>query len=197
MAAIGGGSLAAGGWGMAGGAMVLGGAVVAPVLAVAGIAYALHGSKALKNAQEVKQQVADAITKMDQAKEQLLKVDQYAKNIMTELEKVYVVFNEYFDLLKDINEIIKQGDMEKIKTISSTANLYIQNGVALAAIMAKLISTPLFKVKRDFEGEIILGSDNNPQIQTDENGMQILDKARLDRALETASEDFDLFKNPR
>lgn len=113
MAAIGGGSLAAGGWGMAGGAMVLGGAVVAPVLAVAGIAYALHGSKALKNAQEVKQQVADAITKMDQAKEQLLKVDQYAKNIMTELEKVYVVFNEYFDLLKDINEIIKQGDMEK------------------------------------------------------------------------------------
>lgn len=63
--------------------------------------------------------------------------------------------------------------------------------------MAKLISTPLFKVKRDFEGEIILGSDNNPQIQTDENGMQILDKARLDRALETASEDFDLFKNPR
>ena len=53
MAAIGGGSLAAGGWGMAGGAMVLGGAVVAPVLAVAGIAYAIHGSKALKNAKNV------------------------------------------------------------------------------------------------------------------------------------------------
>ncbi|WP_120430537.1 chemotaxis protein [Acinetobacter baylyi] len=196
MAAIGGGSLATGGWGMAGGAMVLGGAVVAPLLAVAGIAYAIHGSKALENAEEAKQQVAEAINKMMKAEEQLLRVDQYAQAIIDELEKVYVVFNEYFDLLKDINTVIKQGDLEEIKAITPTANLYIQNGITLAAIMAKLISTPLFKVERDFEGTVILGNDNTPQIRVDENGMQILDKARLDRALEVSSKDLDLFKNP-
>lgn len=197
MAAIGGGSLATGGWGMAGGAMVLGGAVVAPVLAVAGIAYAIHGSKALENAQEVKQQVTDAIDKMDKAKEQLFRVDQYAQKIVSELERIYVIFQEYFELLNDVNEIVKDGDEEKIRNLSDTANLYIQNGITLAAIMAKLISTPLFKVKKDFDGKVILGNDNTPQIQVDENGMQILDKAKLDQALEIASEDFDLFKNSR
>ena len=53
MAAIGGGSLAAGGWGMAGGAMVLGGAVVAPLIAIAGWAYDSHAEKALNNAIKV------------------------------------------------------------------------------------------------------------------------------------------------
>ncbi|EPF90627.1 MULTISPECIES: hypothetical protein [Acinetobacter] len=197
MAAIGGGSLAAGGWGMAGGAMVLGGAVVAPVLAVAGIAYAIHGSKALENAQDVKQQIADAVDKMDKAKEQLFRVEQYAQKIASELERIYVIFQEYFELLKDVNEIVKNGDEEKIRNLTATANLYIQNGIILAAIMAKLISTPLFKVKRDFEGGAILGNDNLPQIQVDADGIQILDKARLDKALETASEDFYNFKNPR
>jgi len=176
---------------------VLGGAVVAPVLAVAGIAYAIHGSKALENAQDVKQQIADAVDKMDKAKEQLFRVEQYAQKIASELERIYVIFQEYFELLKDVNEIVKNGDEEKIRNLTATANLYIQNGIILAAIMAKLISTPLFKVKRDLEGGAILGNDNLPQIQVDADGIQILDKARVDKALETASEVFYNFKNSR
>lgn len=46
LAAIGGGALSAGGLGIAGGTAILGAAVAAPVLAVAGWAYANHGEEA-------------------------------------------------------------------------------------------------------------------------------------------------------
>lgn len=194
MAAIGGGSLAAGGWGMAGGAMVLGGAVLAPVLAVAGIAYAIHGSKALKNAHDVKSQLDNAVDKMQKAKKQLSRVQDYAHRIQFALEDIYEVFKSYFETLKLINEIVKQGDVEKINAISAEVSLIIENGIACAAIMADMISTPLFKVKKDDKGVVLLDTDGNPQIQTDQDGMQILDKEGIESTLAGADGTFDEFK---
>ena len=81
MAAIGGGSLAAGGWGMAGGAMVLGAAAAAPILAVAGLAYALHAEKALANAEEQSKEVNKALEKMDLAEARLNKITNYIQRI--------------------------------------------------------------------------------------------------------------------
>lgn len=197
MAAIGGGSLAAGGWGMAGGAMVLGGAVLAPVLAVAGIAYAIHGSKALENARDVRDKVEDAVDKMHKARNQLSKMQDYAHRIRFALDDIYEVFQGYFEELKYINEIIKQKDEEKMAGIASITISIIENGLACAAIMASLISTPLFKVKKDNLGTVILGSDDNPQIETDESGMQILDKEGVEAALEAADKTFVDFKKEK
>ncbi len=103
-------ALAAGGWGMAGGAMVLGGAVVAPVLAVAGIAYAIHGSKALDKARDIRY---EKLTKLLQ-KWRLHKSSYCESNLMynriyNELTKIYSVFNLYFEKLKEINQILKRG----------------------------------------------------------------------------------------
>ncbi|HRO78697.1 MAG TPA: chemotaxis protein [Acinetobacter towneri] len=190
MAAIGGGSLAAGGWGMAGGAMVLGGAVAAPILAVAGIAYAIHGSNALKNAQDIRNQIDRVVPKMINARNQLVRVRHYANKIEAELSKIYDVFSLYFQKLQEINQIIKQGDEEKIKEISAEVNLYIQNGVSLAAIMAKLISTPLFKVKKDVNGKVLTDKNGMPEILVDGAGMQVLDVDGLDYILEETSQDF-------
>lgn len=193
MAAIGGGSLAAGGWGMAGGAMVLGSAVIAPILAIGGIAYALHGAKALKEANKVQQEVDDAVRKMMTARSQLRNVDNYANQITSILDKIYIVFTKYFKSLQYMNEIIKQGDEQKILDISDEVSLYIQNGMACAAIMAKLISTPLFKVKTTIYGDVLIDSSGVPKIETDENGMQVLDKQGLDSALKHANNDFQTF----
>ncbi|WP_266126005.1 chemotaxis protein [Acinetobacter bereziniae] len=190
MAAIGGGSLAAGGWGMAGGAMVLGGAVVAPVLAVAGIAYAMHGSKALENAIDVKKEVELAVLKMTVAKDQLIRVQRYSSSIKLHLETIYTIFSLYFEKLKDVNEIVKQGDEAKIRAISEEANLYIQNGISLAAIMAKLISTPLFKVKKDKDGKVFTDDHGVPEIMTDKDGMQVLDIEGLEEALKQTGQNF-------
>ncbi len=193
MAAIGGGSLAAGGWGMAGGAMVLGGAVLAPVLAVAGIAYAMHGSKALENARDVRGKIDDAVEKMHQAKKQLSRMQDYAHRIQFVLEDIYEVFQGYFEVLKIINEIVRQGNKEKIEGVWSEANLIIQNGMACAAIMANLISTPLFKVKKD-ESNAVLLNEGVPEIETDANGMQVLDIEGLDKALTMTDTEFADFK---
>lgn len=190
MAAIGGGSLAAGGWGMAGGAMVLGGAVVAPVLAVAGIAYAIHGSKALDKARDIRYEVDQAVTKMEIAQEQLLRVQSYADRIYNELTKIYSVFNLYFEKLKEINQILKEGNQEKIHRISEETITCIENGISLAAIMAKMISTPLFKVKQDNKGKPILDKDGNAEILVDEHGMQVLDHQGLEKVLKETHEGF-------
>ena len=195
MAAIGGGSLAAGGWGMAGGAMVLGGAVVAPVLAVAGIAYAIHGSKALKNAKNVEDEVDNAVSKMAMAQAQLIKVKKYSDRINAELNKIYQVFTLYFEKLKEINEIVKTGDEQKIISISKDTNMYIQNGMSLAAIMANLISTPLFKVKRNVHGDVFTDKDGNPEILVDDSGMQVLDVDGLENALKQTHEGFNEIGN--
>lgn len=199
MAAIGGGSLAAGGWGMAGGAMVLGGAVLAPVLAVAGIVYAMHGSKALENARDVRDEVEGAVEKMHLAKNQLSKVQDYAHRIQFALQDIYQVFQEYFERLEGVNNIIQQYTDEeerakKIKEVYPDVALWIGNGRALAAIMANLISTPLFKVKKD-ENNAVLLNKGVPEIETDANGMQVLDIEGLDKALNTTDTDFAAKKN--
>lgn len=195
MAAIGGGSLAAGGWGMAGGAMVLGAAVIAPVVAVGGIAYGIHGAKALKKAQEIRVEVGDAIKKMHLADKQLSSVQNYSNRITLELNKIYKIFNEYFDKLKVINEIVRKGDADEILNISEEANLYIQNGVGLAAIMAKIISTPLFKLKTKADGKVFTDKNGAPEIVTDSNGLQILDKAGLEEMLTQSKNEINAFKN--
>lgn len=195
MAAIGGGSLAAGGWGMAGGAMVLGAAVIAPVLAVGGIAYGLHGAKALKKAQEIRVEVNDAIKKMHLAEKQLSSVQNYSSRITLELEQIYKIFNEYFDKLKAINEVIKKGNTEEISNISKETALYIQNGMSLAAIMAKIISTPLFKLKTNVDGKIFTDKNGAPEISTDSNGLQILDKVGLDEMLAQSKDETKTFTN--
>lgn len=191
MAAIGGGSLAAGGWGMAGGAMVLGGAVVAPVLAVAGIAYAIHGAKALDNARDIRYEVDQAVSKMETAQDQLIRVQSYADRIKAELTKIYEVFSLYFEKLKDINEIVKTGNEEKILSISQETNICIQNGMSLAAIMAKLISTPLFKVKRNTHGDVFTDKDGQPEILVDKSGMQVLDQEGIEKVLKETHEGFN------
>lgn len=190
MAAIGGGSLAAGGWGMAGGAMVLGGAVIAPVLAVAGIAYAIHGSKALDKARDIRYEVDQAIEKMDIAKEQLIRVESYADQIFYALTTIYEVFNLYFEKLREINEIIKIGDEERVNSISEETIICIQNGISLAAIMAKLISTPLFKLKRNSHGDVFTDKEGQPEILLDEYGMQVLDHEGIEEALKESHEGF-------
>ncbi|MGB2747751.1 MAG: hypothetical protein WBC34_06080, partial [Thiofilum sp.] len=154
MAAIGGGSLATGGWGMAGGAMVLGAAVVAPILAIAGWAYAFHGAKALENAHKYQAEVASILLKMSKANAHLLKVDEYATRMETSLLKMDEVFQLYFDKLVELNAYIKVGNKDAAKNLIGAAQFYIENGIALAAIMASIISQPLFKVKKDTEGKV-------------------------------------------
>lgn len=129
--------------------------------------------------------------KMAMAQAQLIKVKKYSDRINAELNKIYQVFTLYFEKLKEINEIVKTGDEQKIISISKDTNMYIQNGMSLAAIMANLISTPLFKVKRNVHGDVFTDKDGHPEILVDDSGMQVLDVDGLENALKQIHEGFN------
>lgn len=192
MAAIGGGSLAAGGWGMAGGAMVLGAVAVAPILVVAGLAYALHAEKALTNAGEQSNKVNEALEKMNLAEVRLNKITNYIQRINLSLTSINNTFIEYFDALKAIHQtIIKRHQGENISIDESKECLQkIDNGYALAAIMTEVITTPIFKPQVDEDGKAVI-KDGQVQFDTDEDGGSVLNETILDSVLSEQSKKYD------
>lgn len=188
MAAIGGGSLAAGGWGMAGGAMVLGGAVVAPILAIAGWAYASHAEKALENAQKVRSEVNSAIQKMNLASEHLEKTREYVVSIYSILNAQFKVFAPYLTKLVAVNNAMERNKKDgkpNMSGVDKDVINVIENGYKLANIMTDLITTPLFRPKLNKDQEAII-VNGVIEIQTDSNGLQKLNNEKLDEQLETA-----------
>lgn len=188
MAAIGGGSLAAGGWGMAGGAMVLGGAVVAPILAIAGWAYANHAEKALDNAQKIRSEVSSAVKKMELAQKHLIKTKEYVVSIYDVLAAQFKIFEPYLLDLIDTDKKIKQNKAmgrANLEGVSENIIKTIENGYKLAAIMTHLITTPLFKPQLNDKQEAVI-TDGVIQIQTDSNGLQVLNQDALEKQLNIA-----------
>ncbi|HFI8538431.1 TPA: chemotaxis protein [Escherichia coli] len=192
MAAIGGGSLAAGGMGMAGGAMVLGTAVAAPLIAIAGWAYDRHATKALENAHQCACDVARAVKKMNLAREHFAKVNQYVDEILAALNRMHAVFiKHYFEPLKSMHSVItEQQDI----SVSDEVIVLIDHGYSLAAIMTDIITTPLFKPRKQENGEAVI-KDNVIEMETDDNGMNVINKDELDDVLASSVVKFDDFSS--
>lgn len=188
LAAIGGGSLATGGLGMAGGTAILGAAVAGPVLAIAGWAYDSHGDEALKNARKADREVDAAVTKLENALQQLSKAEDYAFDINDVLKAVYKQFEDYFEHLKQVNRHIEDVRSRKLDPQTEMAKLggailrLINNGYALAAILVDLITTPLFRVK-EVNGNVVKDKNGVPVMATDADGSMILNNNQLDQQL--------------
>ncbi|MDY5105958.1 MAG: chemotaxis protein [Actinobacillus minor] len=178
MAAIGGGSIAAGGFGMAGGAAILGGVVAAPIALVAGWAYASHAEKKLKGAREYSNQVQKAVDNMRLGRSHLSETEEYANKIHKELNRVYQIFGRYFQDLKNMDTLLRNG--MDINTIAPALIQIIGNGYSLAAILTDVITTPLFKAKKHLTGELVKNSEGTVEFETDDNGMKIINKDEID-----------------
>ncbi|KLV03645.1 chemotaxis protein [Photobacterium aquae] len=189
MAAIGGGSLAAGGFGMAGGAMVLGGVVAAPIIAIAGWVFASHAEEALNDARRARSEVDEALNKMEKGAVQLSMTHIYAEQIYAETHRLYEVFKEYFDSLKAMEQLIKIGT--NLDKVSDDVIQIIQNGYQVAAILTDIITTPLFKPKMDEQGQVVVNADNIVEIETDSEGMQVLNQQAIEQTLIKANADFE------
>lgn len=199
LAAIGGGSLATGGLGIAGGTAILSGAVVAPVLAIAGWSYDKHGEKSLNNANKIKNEVEVAVDKLGRAIEQLEKTETYARWIKHSLLSIYEQFNQYFDSLKDIDTFLqdikgRNADIDKeLAKFNEEILRVIENGYSIAAILVEIITTPIFKIRKD--GQDIAKDENGVVImETDSDGSMILNDTELDKALVTANAKADALK---
>lgn len=190
LAAIGGGSLAAGGLGIAGGTAILGAAVFAPILAIAGWAYDSHASEALKNAKDARIKVDLAIGKLESATTSLASTEVAARQIKSALEELRVNFDRYLDTLEGIDTFIgsvrrfgRDVDEELAKFEDEIMSA-IGNGYALASILTDIISTPLFKVKMK-DGDVVVGPDGMPTMEVDTDGSMILNTEGVRAAVAT------------
>lgn len=195
LAAIGGGALSAGGLGIAGGTAILGAAVAAPVLAIAGWAYASHGEEALKNARKASREVDDIIKKFAIALQFLEKTESYALKVRSSLVNIFIVFNSYFDKLKKINTIIKESKelgsdpVPILDSFSDDVMTSVAHGYAIAAILTDIITTPLFKVKTLPDGKIATDKDGVPVMEKDTEGSFILNAENIDRAIQQGEQE--------
>lgn len=186
LAAIGGGAISAGGLGMAGGTAILGAAVAAPVLAIAGWAYANHGEAALENAKKARREAYSAIDKLVLAIASLAQTEIYALKIRSSITNIYSEFQKYFNQLKAIDRRINDckelglDPDEELNRISPQIMQTIQNGYALAAILTDIITTPLFKLKGNGKE---LDNNGMPILDKNTDGSLILDSASIDKAL--------------
>lgn len=104
LAWLGGGSLAAGGFGMAGGMMALGGIVAGPALAVGGFFLAGKAEEALTEARAYEARVDEAVMQFDLMADTLLALQENANEISTTLEMLVDRFEQVkVDSINDSN----------------------------------------------------------------------------------------------
>jgi len=135
--------------------------------------------------------VRKAIAQMDQAEAHLINVNHYVDSIYHSLVRMHESFERYFDILKATHQKIAAGQKE-INEPESVLRA-IQNGYMLAAIMTDVITTPLFKPVTNAQDEAVINDQGVIELEVDENGINVLNKQALDKALETSDQEYIRF----
>lgn len=193
LAAIGGGSLAVGGLGMAGGTAILGGVVAAPVLAVAGWAFASHAEEALSKAIDIKEEVNQFVTESERSCSYLQETRDYVDKIFNSLEGIRSVFNGYLADLKIVEMAMRSGNSNILNKEGDIVQM-VENGYAIAAILTNIITTPLFKIKEQ-DGIPLIDQDGMPDFATNDNGSKILNKTKMAKVIVDSNYSVDQLRN--
>lgn len=114
---FGGGSLAAGGFGIAGGTLVLGGITAAPALAFAGFALASQGERALTQAEQFSAKVDKAVAELETRRKFLGKVNRRIKELESLLSALDARARMALDELHaETFEVIREQDLRRFQT---------------------------------------------------------------------------------
>ncbi|MDQ0702829.1 hypothetical protein QF043_001621 [Pseudomonas sp. W3I7] len=150
LAWLGGGSLAAGGYGMAGGMMVLGGIVAGPALAIFGHVLGNKGEEALNNARSNMEQ---ARTLRDEA--------ELLAGKLTAIEKVTALANSTFSkissqLRRSVSEMKKVIEHEGVdyRSFSKESKEVVFASVKFAQLIKAMIDTAIL----DKDGNLVLAT---------------------------------------
>ena len=142
LAWLGGGSLAAGGFGMAGGMVVLGGLVAGPAIAITGFVMASKAEEALTKARDYESEVDQAIEKINSMEIVLKGLQANALEMSMTLTKLA----KYFDECKSDVESNEQGAFERLLKCGSALKSVLdtpimeKNGEGLRNLDGKLKS---------------------------------------------------------
>lgn len=135
LAALGGGSLAAGGLGVAGGTAILGGIVAGPALAVLGFAMNSKANANLENARSNRAQAEKAAHEMGLASDACQKISERADMFVDLLGNIHVRFQKFVDQMKDVlidkgTDYSEYGQAEK-DTLAMTLSLAVATKAVL------------------------------------------------------------------
>lgn len=188
LAAIGGGSIASGGFGMAVGAKILGGVVAAPIALAAGFAYASYGAEALKKAKESLKEAQNYAFKSNAIQSKLTVTKSYIDLIEVRVSILHTEFKTYLEDLKVVELMVRRGKQNDLAQQQEILRV-IENGYAMAAILADIITTPLFKIKKDgLDNSVLLDENDAPILLKDEFGLNLPNQDEMNGVIDTAEE---------
>lgn len=164
LAWLGGGSLAAGGFGMAGGMAVLGGIVAAPVLAVGGFLYSKAGEKALDDARSNLMKAESAVIEMDTARNATDAISSIVEKSLLAIEQLDLLLSKEIQTFKLL--VIKENDYSKYSEGEKSYVQYIVNlAKALVGICKVNVLTEEGEVNIEFKKAVETARELNASIQ--------------------------------
>ncbi|MBX1934942.1 hypothetical protein I9Q28_05605 [Campylobacter lari] len=165
LAWLGGGSLAAGGFGMAGGMAVLGGIVAAPVLAVGGFLYSKVGEQALDEAKSNLHKAKAAASEMDTARIATTAISSIVNESLIAIQNLDGVLIKELQTFKLM--IIRENDYSKFTNGEKAYTQFIVNLVkAISGICKVNVLTEDGIVNKEFKKAVQIAQNLNKEIQT-------------------------------
>ncbi|EAK9856846.1 hypothetical protein XK07_01680 [Campylobacter lari] len=165
LAWLGGGSLAAGGFGMAGGMAVLGGIVAAPVLAVGGFLYSKVGEQALDEAKSNLHKAKAAASEMDTARIATTAIGSIVNESLIAIQNLDGILIKELQTFKLM--IIRENDYSKFTNGEKAYTQFIVNLVkAISGICKVNVLTEDGIVNKEFKKAVQIAQNLNKEIQT-------------------------------
>lgn len=176
LAALGGGSLAAGGGGMVLGSAILGGATLGVGLLVGGIIFNVTGSKLSDQADEAYRQATRTEEEVDRIVKYLNKLSRVARKFQTSLTEVE---KQYRERLSRLNQIVNISRKIYWDDFTDEEKLMTENAVLLVGLLYKMCKTRLL-LKNEKEDEFnTINQEEIDAVVTDAN--EVLSKIQYSR----------------
>lgn len=145
LAWLGGGSLAAGGFGMAGGMMVLGGIVAAPILAVGGIMLASKAEEAKENAYSNLSSARMAAEQMETAATQTYGIQYRFDEINSVLSSLNSFFLPFLQTVKDMTA----HECRDYEDLYEQEQYKLFKALSIAVLMKNIMDAPILTASGD------------------------------------------------
>jgi len=151
LAWLGGGSLAAGGWGMAGGMMVLGGIVAGPALAIFGHVLGNKGEEALNNARSNLEQAGTIRDQADLMAGKLLAIEQVTALANSTFSKIS---SQLRRSVSELKKVIESGGVD-YQMFSVESKAVVFRTVKFVQLLKTMIDTAIL----DQDGNLVLATE--------------------------------------
>ena len=155
LAWLGGGSLAAGGYGMAGGMMVLGGIVAGPALAIFGHVLGNKGEEALNNARSNLEQARTINDQAELMAGKLRTIEQITSLANTTFSKIS---SQLRRTVGELKKIIETNGVD-YRTFSDVSKEVVFRSVKFAQLLKAMIDTAIL----DQDGNLVLATEKRIQ----------------------------------